>query len=116
MNGFCFSGSRARREAPSEGGSRCSLQDWSRALRLALLVAKHAAVAHDDDARGVFGDVRFVRHEEYRLPLGPDLLKERHHLDARLRVEVACRLVREDELGAIDDRPGDSHPLLLTAG
>ena len=43
---------------------------------------------------------------------GQDILQ---HFPARFPVEVPRRLVREDQLGPVDERPCDSHPLLLAS-
>ena len=45
-----------------------------------------------------------------------ELCEQAHHLGTILRVEVAGRLVGEDELGTEDHGAGDGHALLLTAG
>ena len=42
--------------------------------------------------------------------------EEREHVRARLRVEVAGGLVREQDRGLGDERPRDRDPLLLAAG
>ena len=50
--------------------------------------------------RGVGGDVGLVRDEDDGDALVAELLEQRHDLDAGARVEVAGRLVGEDERGA----------------
>ena len=45
-----------------------------------------------------------------------ELLKHAHDFDARAAVEIAGRLVGEQERGLIGERAGDGHTLLLTAG
>jgi len=45
-----------------------------------------------------------------------ELLKQRHDLRAALGVQVSGGLVRQKDGGIIDERPGNGHPLLLTAG
>ena len=42
--------------------------------------------------------------------------EQRHHHRLVDRVEVAGRLVGEDQRRLVDQRPGDAHPLLLAAG
>ena len=44
------------------------------------------------------------------------LAQEAEDLEARARVEVAGRLVREDQLGSRGERPRAGHALLLAAG
>ena len=80
------------------------------------LVAPDAAVAHFDDALRVDGDVRLVRDEDDRDALLVQLLEERHHFDRRARVEVAGRLVGQDQRRLGHERAGDGHALLLAAG
>jgi hypothetical protein len=58
-----------------------------------------------------------VRRDERGDPLGPDHVAEQHHDEvAGLRVELAGRLVREEQARPVRERPGDRLPLLLTAG
>ncbi|MCK7518223.1 MAG: hypothetical protein MZV64_11125 [Ignavibacteriales bacterium] len=45
-----------------------------------------------------------------------DLLEQRDDLEGQLGVEVARRLVGQDDLGVVDDGPGDGHALLLAVG
>ena len=45
-----------------------------------------------------------------------ELLKHAHHLDGGLAVEVAGRLVREEDLGVVGQGAGDGDALLLAAG
>ena len=49
------------------------------------------------------------------MPVAPELLEQRHHLDAGARVEVAGRLVGEDHLGLADEGARDRDALLLSA-
>ena len=51
-----------------------------------------------------------------RRALGVELAQQRHDLRARARVEVAGRLVGEDDRRPGDDRAGDRHALALAAG
>jgi hypothetical protein len=45
-----------------------------------------------------------------------ELVEDPHHVLARLGVQVAGRLVRQDQARRGDQSPGDRHPLLLAAG
>ena len=45
----------------------------------------------------VLGDVVLVCHQDYRVSLMVKLIKETHDFMRSLRVEVSCRLVREDD-------------------
>jgi hypothetical protein len=44
-----------------------------------------------------------------------ELAEHPHHFFAVRRVEVACRLVRKDQLGFADKSASNGDPLLLTA-
>ena len=49
----------------------------------------------------------------------PSVLKFAEEMEdgfAGMRVEIAGRLVGEDDLGTVHQRPGDGHALLLAAG
>src|SRR6185369_14560434 len=67
----------------------------------ALRVARRDRAVRDEDDRQVPGRVQAAQQIEDRLP--------------RLRVEVAGRLVGEDEARLGDERARDRHPLLLPA-
>jgi len=56
---------------------------------------------------------RVVRHHHNGSALGIDILQEVDHLLARLRVQVASRLIGEDHGGVIGEHPGQGHSLLL---
>ena len=61
-------------------------------------------------------DLRVVRHHHQRLAeLAVQPAEQLHHRRGRHRVEVAGRLVGDDDPGVGDDRPGDSDALLLAA-
>ena len=80
-------------------------------------VRHHHAVAERDDPRAVLGDVVFVgdqHHGDAALDIQP--LEQSHHLDAGPRVEVAGRLVGEQDRRVVDQRARDRHALLLAAG
>ena len=62
------------------------------------------------------GDGRVVRHQDDREPvLAVELAEEIENLLARLRVEVAGRLIGDQERAAVDERAGDRDALLLAA-
>src|ERR671912_341636 len=62
------------------------------------------------------GDLRVVRDDHDREPRGVQFLKQVEDLGAGDRVQVAGRLVSQQQGGAVDQRPGDSYPLHLPAG
>ena len=71
------------------------------------------AVEHVDDAAGEVGMRRRVGdHDDGRAFL-VELAEHPHHLLAVGGVEVAGRLVGEDQLGLADQRAGDGDALLL---
>ena len=70
-----------------------------------------------DDAPGVAGDLVFVCDQDDGQPLlAVELLEHVEDLDAGARVEVAGRLVGEEEGGVVDEGAGDGDALLLAAG
>src|SRR5690606_37523538 len=74
------------------------------------------AVAQPDDALAVRRDVGLVRDDDDRLTVGVQLVEQREDLDRRLRVEVAGRLVREQDRRPRHARPRDRAPPALPAG
>ena len=85
-------------------------------LRRVRRVDDQAAVAEGEQARGEGGDVVLVGDDDDGDAAAVELLQQRHHLDAGRRVERAGRLVGEDQLGIVDQRPRDGDALLLAAG
>jgi hypothetical protein len=58
-----------------------------------------------------------VRRDQGGDALGPHHgLQQPHDLPAGLRVQLAGRLVGDQQFRAPGQRPGDGHPLLLAAG
>ena len=47
---------------------------------------------------------------------GVQVAQQLHHLPRRRRIQRGHRLVGQDDLGALDQGPGDRRPLLLAAG
>ena len=68
-----------------------------------------------DDAVGKTRVALRVGHHDNGGAFFVEVGEQVHHLAAIFRVEVARRLVGEDELGVGDHGAGDGHPLLLTA-
>ncbi len=56
-----------------------------------------------------------MRREQHRRAGLMDFLEEPEDVDRELRIEVACRLVREEKRGLADDRARDGDALLLAA-
>src|SRR5262245_54341309 len=78
-------------------------------------VVDDPAVAEADDAVAVGGVLLRVRDLDDRHALGVERLEEAHDLAPLVGVEVAGRLVGEQQLGFRDERPGDADELLLAA-
>ena len=62
------------------------------------------------------GHVHIVGDQNDGVALSVQLLEDRHHLLAALAIQCAGRFIGEDHFAAIGQRPGDTDPLLLTAG
>ena len=75
-----------------------------------------SAVAHDDDAFAVGGDVQFVRDHDDGDAGVVEFLEQAHDLDAGAGVEIAGRLVGQDQFRLVDQGAGDGDALLLSAG
>ena len=73
-------------------------------------------VAQVDLPVGGRGDLGVVGDEDDRPAGGVELVEEAHDVRAGVAVEVAGRLVGQDERRLRDERPGDRDPLLLAAG
>ncbi len=73
-------------------------------------------VEQPHDPLGLVGLLLIVRdHHDGGLVLAVERLEDAHDLVAHLRVEVAGRLVGEQDPRPADDRPGDGDALLLAA-
>src|SRR5262245_3591575 len=97
---------------PTPGGSSGGSCDGSRATD----VGDDVPVAEGDAALGELGDVGLVRDEHDRDALvAVEADEQVQDVEARLRVEVAGRLVGEQERGAVHERPRDRDALLLPA-
>ena len=77
-------------------------------------VGLHLAVAEEDVARGVLGNLGVVGHEDDGVALIVEFLEEDKHLKRRACVEVTGGLVGEDDGGVVDERTGDGYSLHLT--
>ena len=95
---------------------RCQRWSWGGASAGAAGVLDDLPVVHPDRPVGHRGDRGLVGHEDDGKALGVEGAEEGHDLGTALRVEVAGRLVGEDEGGAADEGAGDGDPLLLAAG
>ena len=78
-------------------------------------VVRHLPVEEAHDARGIALCKLGVVRDHDDQPLARDLLDEFHDLHARLGVERARRLVREQDLGVVDERARNGDALHLPA-
>ena len=65
---------------------------------------------------GVGGDVGFVGDQDDGDAFFVEFAEQRHDFFAGVAVEVAGRLVGEDQAGGVDQGAGDGDALLLAAG
>ena len=79
-------------------------------------VAVDAAVLHADDPLGVAGHALLVGDQDDRLPFRVELIEQGQDVLAGLAVEVAGRLIGQQDAGIADQGAGDGDPLLLAAG
>ena len=86
-------------------------------LFLVNLFLDDAAVLHVDDTVGVDEVLGVVRHQDDGLLVDlVQFLQDLEHVLGALGIEVADRLVRENDVGIVDERTGDGDALLLSAG
>src|ERR1700760_897144 len=64
----------------------------------------------------IFGDIRFVRHQNNRIPPRLQLIEQGHDFVAGLRIEVSGRLVGQDDRWPINERACNGNALSLSAG
>src|SRR5215207_8311414 len=75
-----------------------------------------APVGEHDDVIGVARRERqVVQRSEHREPAMRELPEESQHRELRPHVEVVRRLVEQEQLGLLGERPRDVHPLSLAA-
>ena len=67
-------------------------------------------------APGGLGHVGVVGDQHDGATAAVQLVEQAHHVAGRHRVEVAGRLVGQDQVGVGHQGPGHGHPLLLAAG
>ncbi len=77
----------------------------------------HRAIPQLDDRMGDLEEHRIVRRDDSRYAFAfDDRPQELHDRPASGGVELAGRLVGQQQARMVDQRPGDGHPLLLPAG
>src|SRR5574341_1282292 len=80
------------------------------------LIVHNQPIAHANDALGLRGDAWIMRDQDNGQPaLTIELLEDAHDLRARFRIEIARRLVGEDDTGLVHERARDRDALLLPA-
>ncbi len=86
-----------------------------RAVRL-VLTLHDAAIFHLDQASGHSRDIRIVRDHNHRHPCPAIELAEKiHDFGAALAIQVARRLIGQEQAGLVDECAGNRHTLLLAA-
>src|SRR4051812_43932875 len=83
------------------------------ALLIVTLIGFNLTIAHANDAFGPGSDVVFVRYHDDRLACDVEPNEHLHDLVAGFRIEIASRLVRENDVRIIDQSTGDGDALLL---
>jgi hypothetical protein len=80
-------------------------------------LAHDAAIRQEHDTVRVRGGEWIVGHHDDRLPeLRNRVAEEVQQIGARARIQVAGRLVSEDDLGLARERTGGGDALLLASG
>ena len=96
----------------------CRLRRFCSVLAAVALIAPvlhDFAVLEPHDSLTVRGHIRLVRHDDDRLSVAVQLIEQRENLDARLRIEIARRLVGQQDRRIRDQRTRDRHALPLPA-
>ena len=111
---------KAQRQRRQERHGRPARAGRARGLRFVcragLGVIHDAAVQQADDAGGIaLGQLRIVRDHDDKA-VARDLLENFHDLHARLGVQRAGRLVRQQNVRVVDEGAGDGDALHLAAG
>ena len=73
-------------------------------------------VVQSHDAPAMTGDPGIVRDDDDRLAFGMQLAEQRHDFGGRAAVEIAGRLVGQQQLRSTHQRARDGHALPLAAG
>ena len=74
------------------------------------------AIAEADNALCVMRDIFFMRDDDDGFAFGVEILEDGHDLLAGARIEVAGRLIAQDNYRIVDQRARDRYALLLAAG
>src|SRR5690606_34471401 len=78
------------------------------------LIGFKPAITNMDDSRGVLGHIIFMSdHDDGPAALFVQAVKKRKDLFAGMGIQVASRLIRQDQDGVVDQRARNRHPLLL---
>src|SRR5690606_419477 len=108
---------------PARGGARLVMLYYSNQVfssgrsRCALFVTDNAPIHQLHRSRAAGGQTRIVgNHQDGAAELVVDPPEQLEHTVGCLAVEVAGRLVRQQQRWASEQCPGDGHPLLLATG
>ena len=84
--------------------------------RVGVGIVDDTAVLYPDDPAGIFlGQLRVVGNHDHQ-PVTGYRLQQIHDLHTGFRVQCAGGFIRQQNIGIVDQCPGDGHPLHLTAG
>ena len=73
-------------------------------------------IAQLNSPLGMSGNFRVVGHNDNRGSLLMDLMQQIHDFCSRMTIEITGRLIRYNHYRLVDERPCDSHALLLASG
>src|SRR5437868_3830468 len=107
---------RRRARGPRRWGARGAGSQGELPARYVRFIAGDLSVADVDDAVRAGGDIRLVRHHEDGVAGFVEPVEEVEDLEAGGGIEVAGRLVGEQDRRAHHERAGDRDALALSAG
>jgi len=80
-----------------------------------LPVAFNDAIAQADDAMGMFGNIFLMCNQDHGIAACMDLREDIHDFNGSFGIEVAGRLIGQDNGRIIHQGAGNSYPLALPA-
>jgi hypothetical protein len=79
------------------------------------LIAYETTITENDLTRGIFSNIGFMSHENYRQTTLIQCLKHCHDLNTGTAIQVARWLIGQEERGTIDEGASYGNTLLLTS-
>src|ERR1051325_2868541 len=83
---------------------------------VSAFISRDQPIPDAQNAAGAAGNVFFVRDDDEGVALFRQFIKKGHDFRAGFGIEVACRLVGQEDGGIVDQRAGDGNALALAAG